>query len=183
MSKLIKINPKPTSLFDLVFVHGLNGDSRASWTEAARLEDSWLAWLAEDAPDIAVWSLSYDNKAVSWHGNTIPLQDRATNVLELLLSNNLGSRPLVFVCHSYGGLLIKQLLRSAADSNEQQKLDLLDNTRGLLFLATPHAGSEKATWFTHYAATRSVRGLSERIVQESSIDIYEPRTDRWIPNR
>ena len=151
MSKLIRINPTPASLYDIVFVHGLNGDGQTSWTEAGRLEDSWLAWLAADAPDIAVWSLSYDNKAVSWGANTIPLQDRATNILELLLSNSVGSRPLVFVCHSYGGLLVKQLLRSGVDSNELQKTSLVNNTRGVLFLATPHAGSDKATWFTHYA--------------------------------
>src|SRR6266404_1813578 len=151
MSQLVKINPGRVLTYDAVFVHGLDGDGLTSWTEAKKLEESWLAWLAADLLDLSLWSLSYDIKALSWRANTMPLQDRATNILELLLSNDLGTRPLAFVCHSYGGLLVKQMLRNGSDSNEPAKLKLVENTQGIVFLATPHMGSDKATWFTHYA--------------------------------
>jgi len=85
-------------------------------------------------------------------GSTLlPLPDRATNILELLLSKGIGKRPLAFVCHSYGGLIVKQILRSAAESSDDEKKRFIQNTRGVVFLATPHAGSEKADWFVRFA--------------------------------
>src|SRR4051812_32467973 len=112
MSQLVKINTDGSSLYDVVFVHGLGGDFRSTWTTAQKLEESWLAWL-RDAGPFSVWSMGYDITALSWRENTMPLQDRATNILALLLSNGVGTRPLAFFCHSYGGLLVKQLLRNA----------------------------------------------------------------------
>jgi len=151
MSSIQKVNPARTSLYDIIFVHGLDGDGIATWTKAGSLAESWLAWLASDFPQTDVWSLSYDVPAFKSGANTVPLPDRAVNVLELLLSNGVGSRPLIFVCHSYGGLLIKQVLRSALDSGITAKREFVEAVRGVIFLATPHAGSEKASWFISYA--------------------------------
>ncbi len=151
MSTIQKVNSEQGSQYDVIFVHGLDGDGIATWTKVKTLTDSWLAWLASDISEIDVWSLSYDVHTFKAGATTVSLPDRAVNVLELLLSTGIGSRPVIFVCHSYGGLLIKQILRSASDSGQIAKRTFLDAVRGIIFLATPHAGSEKATWFTSYA--------------------------------
>lgn len=129
--------------FDLVFVHGLGGEALGTWGFVEGRE-SWRDWLARDHPGARVWSLDYDAAASAWQGSAMPLTDRAANVLPLLQAHGLGERPLVFVAHSMGGLLVKQLLRRA-ESSAREYGRVLEATRGVVFLSTPHAGSPLAT--------------------------------------
>ena len=81
-------------------------------------------------------------------GTAMPIQDRAKNVLECVLGRGeLRGAPLVFACHSLGGLVVKQVLRAAdgrrAYSAETQVF--LDSVKGVVFIATPHTGSMQAT--------------------------------------
>jgi hypothetical protein len=55
------------------------------------------------------------------------------------------SRPLIFVCHSLGGLVLKQALIQASARSENYKA-ILDSTRGVVFMGTPHRGSRTAGW-------------------------------------
>jgi hypothetical protein len=127
---------------DLVFVHGLDGDPFKTWNLTG--DESWSTWLAVDRPDLNVWTLEYDVRSTAWAGRALPLTDRATNVLATLDGSGLGSRPLCFVTHSFGGLLVKQLLRHAIDfANEYESI--VRHTRGVVFLSTPHAGSDLAS--------------------------------------
>ncbi len=79
----------------------------------------------------------------------MPLADRATNVLALLETEGLGERPIVFVTHSMGGLLTKQLLRHARDFGDPNWVKVAGQTRGIVFLSTPHSGSDIAGWVKH----------------------------------
>lgn len=127
---------------DIVFVHGLGGDKHGTWQGP---EDAfWPTWLAEDLPGAAVWSLGYDASSTAWMNSPMSLLDRGANVLERLHADGLGARPLVFICHSLGGLVVKQLLRAADDSRVEPWRRIAQNTRGIAFLGTPHAGSRIA---------------------------------------
>jgi len=71
-------------------------------------------WLARDIPGLAAWTLAYDAPPTNWFGTAMPIQDRAKNVLECFLGcRELRGAPLIFVCHSLGGLVVKQVLRAA----------------------------------------------------------------------
>lgn len=148
---------------DVIFVHGLDGDQHTTWHPAGKPEMFWPAILGRDLPQIGVWSLGYDAHSLLLGGYTMPLFDRANNILALLEANLVGFRPTVFVCHSLGGLLVKQMLRNAStySSEAWQRISL--NARAIVFLSTPHAGSGLASWlqYVHLLLPPSSRSVVE----------------------
>ena len=149
MTQLLKIADWAARVrINVVFVHGLGGHVYDTWRRSAEGSTFWPAWLARDIPGLAVWTLAYEAPPTNWFGTAMPIQDRAKNVLERLLGcHELKGVPLVFVCHSLGGLVVKQVLRAAdgrrANSAETQAF--LDMVKGVVFIATPHTGSTQAT--------------------------------------
>src|SRR4051794_26528826 len=132
---------------NVVFVHGLGGHPYDTWRRGANGGTFWPVWLAEDVRGLSVFSYGYVSPPTNWIGTAMPLLDQAANFLRVLVNEEaLRVGGIAFVCHSLGGLLIKQVLR---DANEQQSnpaiADFLARTRQVIFLATPHTGSGKAT--------------------------------------
>jgi pimeloyl-ACP methyl ester carboxylesterase len=129
----------------VIFVHGIGGDPFGTWRHDTDTENFWPGWLAEDVPYIAVHTLGYDASPTGWLGSTMPLTERAANVLTELQTRELTDAPVVFICHSIGGLLIKELLRHALEMQVDAWRGIADQTRAVIFLATPHRGSNLAT--------------------------------------
>ena len=98
---------------DVIFIHGPGGDAYGTWQHGVGLEAWWPSWIAGDSKRVGVWSLDYDAAPSVWLGRAMRTVDRANNVLALLDAEGFGKRPLFLVCHSFGGLVAKQLLRSA----------------------------------------------------------------------
>ena len=160
MPELVQVSScdNPHRRGDVVFVHGLNGNPRDYWGMGGSY---WPDWLGEDLSDVGVWSLGYENAALKprWFsparlflqgGFAMPLSDRAKNVLLRLELEGLGDKPLVFITHSMGGLLVKQMLRTANDSSHPRWRAILEQTRGVCFIATPHIGSDLAKWASYF---------------------------------
>lgn len=160
---------RDTRRADVVFVHGLMGDPFGTWRHGDTDETSWPHWVAEEFPDVGVWSLGYPAPLSRWptkvrlllglfvqmrastiaKGHAMRLQRRAVNVLDRLAQKGIGQRPLVFVCHSLGGLLVKQVLRAADMSREPGKEAIAESISDILFLATPHHGADLAVLAKH----------------------------------
>ncbi len=91
------------------------------------------------------------------------LPDRALQTLDLMVQKRIGERPLLFICHSLGGLLAKQILRTSSDATDPHKQSVVNQTRGVLFLATPHSGASLASLASSFNSvfrtTISVEGL------------------------
>ena len=129
---------------NVIFVHGLNGSLRESWSTDSP-DGFWPEWLAKDYPQLGIWSVGYDASASRWKGTAMALYHRATNVLAKLDAQGLLDKSMCFVTHSMGGLLVKKMLSNAYDLAPEYK-QFTRNTRGIVFLATPHSGSDLANW-------------------------------------
>jgi pimeloyl-ACP methyl ester carboxylesterase len=144
---------------DIIFVHGLNPTSRdqkafafGTWGGSDASSDFWPKWLYEDLKDggddgpvsVGVWVLEYDSAAMGWVGHTMPLSDRAANILDQFWGDNLGRRPIIFITHSLGGLVVKEILHRGLTENKDDWTPIAKSVRGVVFLATPHSGADFA---------------------------------------
>lgn len=150
MSRIIKVAGWPGQpRANVIFVHGLGGHAYDTWRRKADNDSFWPLWLAEDVEGLAVYTLSYEAPPSNWLGTAMPLQDRAVNVLECLLGEpSLQNGPITFICHSLGGLIVKQIM---LDMHQQkgyrhEAAALLDRITQVVFLATPHTGSRQGSW-------------------------------------
>ncbi|KAH7466543.1 hypothetical protein FOMA001_g16824 [Fusarium oxysporum f. sp. matthiolae] len=132
--------------FDIVFVHGLNLKGKSSHGY-----DTWTAdlnggrrifWpkelLPTSVPNLRVMLLAYNSNIV-WNAAFAGISDHANSLMNELVLKRQESpdRPIIFICHSLGGLVVKQAL--LLEKPEFQ--DAINSTRGLVFFATPHRGA------------------------------------------
>jgi hypothetical protein len=147
----------------VIFVHGLGGGPIETWQQSKECgEDYWPCWLCEDVDrpedgrSIKVWSLDYPSEMIRVmffsDRRMQSLPDRGRNLANVLVTQDLAKRPIIFVAHSLGGLIVKQMLRCSWDARyEDDPLrELAISTRAVVFLGTPHSGT-------------SVANLAERI--------------------
>ncbi|KAK3172205.1 hypothetical protein Dsin_033134 [Dipteronia sinensis] len=93
-----------------------------------------------------------------WSGASLPLQEVSTMLLEKLVAAGIGSRPVVFVTHSMGGLVVKQMLHKAKSDNI---VNLVNNTVGIVFYSCPHFGKQTC----RYALIEELRSNSPRLIE------------------
>ena len=133
---------KPTATIDVVFIHGIGGDPFATWTGGSNDKDAfWPLWLDAAIPEAQVWTAHYPAQLSNWFGPSFPLQKSSIALLDRL-TQKIGDRPTIFVCHSLGGLIAKQMLRASCDLPAREDFRQLGgNIIGMVFLGTPHQGA------------------------------------------
>lgn len=70
-----------------------------------------------------------------------------------------GHRPIIFVAHSLGGIVLKEALIHANNTRELDSVEILDSTKAVVFLSTPHQGSDHAQLGEIARRVASVLGL------------------------
>lgn len=71
-------------------------------------------------------------------------------------TNTIG-RSIIFVAHSVGGVIVKEVLRRSEAENESHLKDILPSTAAIIFIGCPHRASENAKLGD---AVRIMAGLS-----------------------
>ncbi|OBT71259.1 hypothetical protein VF21_09923 [Pseudogymnoascus sp. 05NY08] len=132
---------------DIIAIHGICGDPLKTWThESGAL---WLRdFLPKDINGARVFSFGYDSE-VALTRSLATLDDFARSLLNKIKLERDGkqqSRPLIFICHSMGGIVLKRALAIARLEDEDEFPFLRTSIRGIFFLGTPHNGSDAVKW-------------------------------------
>ncbi|KAJ2972222.1 hypothetical protein NUW58_g9231 [Xylaria curta] len=133
---------------DIVAVHGLNGKARDTWKDEA----SGMLWLEdflpEALPQARIMTFGYDSSLLLSHAKG-RIEDFSRDLLNRLWmlrqSPETKHRALVFVAHSLGGIVVKKALILAHEDNRHYG-DVLSSTIGVIFMGTPHQGSNIVNW-------------------------------------
>ncbi|KAF8530880.1 hypothetical protein BDD12DRAFT_767720, partial [Trichophaea hybrida] len=103
--------------------------------------------LPQDVPGARILVFGY-NSNVAFNVSNQSTREHANALLERLSASRASPqariRPIIFVGHSLGGLLIKQALVNAK-LNWKVYSSIRESTRGLVFFGTPHQGGNGVT--------------------------------------
>ncbi|KAJ5702460.1 tetratricopeptide and DUF676 domain protein, partial [Penicillium malachiteum] len=158
----------------IVLVHGLNGDAFSTWTVEKPKRCFWPGDLLPLLPNARIMTFGYN--ANLFHESVdgriaefaecllaerrTPRRGRGYSRCKFppALYPHMAclthvTRPLIFICHSLGEIVVKRV--QMADMNLQALAvahgrpiyrRISEMTRSIIFLATPHRGSNKANW-------------------------------------
>lgn len=133
-------------VIDVIFIHGLNGHGKETWMHNPTDEETyWPNWLFNDSKYCNVHSVYYKTPSGSLlKGAGVSISEMADQIIDMLHNEGLASKPKLFVAHSLGGILTKQILCNCHQSIQNHKKDILESFKGVIFLGTPHKGSKIA---------------------------------------
>lgn len=171
---------------DVIFVHGLRmarGRPETDWRRRRDPDSFWPEWLQRDFPNVRVAVLSYNAAASRWFGSSMHLEDRAANVLATLRANGVGERPAIFVTHSLGGLVVKEMLLQSRDAPDADDRRVAAECYGVVFLATPHTGSAWANLATGVRALRGSRAITTLLNNDPHLTGLSRRYRNWVDQK
>ena len=151
-------------------MHGLSGSCDTTWS-VGKGDDSAI-WLRDRLPKLLakidvqprIRTFGYDARfAFTRAKSTLETSaiDLLTRIRIMLMDNEDQDRPIIFIAHSMGGLLVKLAINLAHTDNVHYA-DVLTNTKGCVFLAVPFHGADDAFWAEKFS----------RIIKFATMGIY-----------
>ncbi|RKK17486.1 hypothetical protein BFJ65_g7820 [Fusarium oxysporum f. sp. cepae] len=137
---------------DVVFVHGLNGNRERTWTAQGATEPWPKTLLPVALPKARVLAFGYDASVADWRGmvSQSRIGNHSWNLLIALAgyrdNDGTNERPIIFVCHSLGGLVCEDALVISGQRPERHLKNITRSVHGIIFLGTPHHGAGLARW-------------------------------------
>ncbi|KAK4667858.1 uncharacterized protein QC764_704040 [Podospora pseudoanserina] len=150
--KVLHPKKEPTARVqaDVVLVPGLGGHFIKTWQAKDELKTVWPSDLLPDyVTEIRVLSFQY-NTSLNGTMSMLGITEHANDLLNWLYNNREDDepatlRPIIFVGHSLGGMIIKRALY-VARFVQQRYRGIWEASRGVMFFATPHHGLDRNTW-------------------------------------
>ncbi|KAI0860357.1 hypothetical protein F4860DRAFT_479585 [Xylaria cubensis] len=174
--------------FEIVAVHGLAANPRFTWGKnpkgRIKTVDLLENILKNDFQEARILSFTHNS---DWLFDA-PIQS-APAIGQILLDQLIEERqnrsklPIIFIGHSFGGIIIKQAL--CASKPEQ---DISENTRGIIFLGTPHQGTEISDWGALLASLTNFLGSDNTLLlslkrDDQNLSDLETGFRKWIYGR
>lgn len=142
-----------------MLVHGLNGDPQKTWTART----NGVYWPADLLPvslkkqhaNILVYGYNADvystrnDRSASDNFIHVHAQTLIATLTNYRKSEETTQNPIIWVAHSLGGILVKRALLYSNDVRNTAHAALRSiyvSTYGIIFLGTPHTGSDVAQW-------------------------------------
>ncbi|TVY39322.1 putative ankyrin repeat protein [Lachnellula occidentalis] len=141
---------------DIIALHGINGDAYTTFTGPVS-QNLWLRdFLPRSFPGARIYTFGYDAR-VLFSLATGDIGTFANNLLEdvwrVRVERGEKRRPIIWIVHSMGGLVVKKRKETVAKSTKALTIasndptrygDIHSSTTSILFMATPHRGSDHA---------------------------------------
>ncbi|KAI0413187.1 hypothetical protein F5X98DRAFT_391141 [Xylaria grammica] len=136
-------NPK----FEIVAVHGLGAHPEYTWirnrrTHEAQTDEAGTSQKVHLLENLLKTSFP-KARILSFAHNSDWLIDAPVKTAQQIGERLLEQLrlPIIFIGHSFGGIIIKQALCLPKDKVSKEKDHIVEDTSGILFLGTPHQGS------------------------------------------
>ncbi|KAI0132551.1 WD40-repeat-containing domain protein [Xylariales sp. AK1849] len=144
-------SPEKERVVDILFIHGLGGTSRRTWSRNRDLDFLWPQLWLPNEPDFArarILSFGYNaHYASTKHHAALTISDFANDLLFRMKygeggTERMGQVPIIVVAHSMGGLVFKKAFIQGQLNEEYRSITA--SIKSVLFLATPHRGTDLA---------------------------------------
>ncbi|EJP62285.1 nacht and ankyrin domain containing protein [Beauveria bassiana ARSEF 2860] len=178
--------PPEDHKLDIIALSGLGGHAFGSFKERGGshmwLRDSLPKHITDKAtstPMARVIIYGYPSK-VAYSTNVQQIPDITTSFITSLLplAHSRPAKPIIFIGHSLGGIIVKQaLVKLATEKNSKNHESLLCASRAVAFFAVPHSGMEIGA-LKAMAGDRPNSGLIESLSAVNSSALKDLR-DRF----
>jgi pimeloyl-ACP methyl ester carboxylesterase len=163
----------PEAQVDIILVHGLNGHPKKTWRAKGDADDVFwpidLLPAALQGHHANVLVYGYNADVYAMDGNKHPTSDFIHSHAQTLVTTltqyrkRLGTlkNAIVWVAHSLGGILTKRALLYSNDLSSLEQQDyrsIFVSTYAIIFLGTPHSGSDVSKWAV------MLQGMSDVVV-------------------
>ena len=137
--------------------------------------------LQHTIPNARVLTFGYDSHVKHWLGpsvNKSTVYDIAWDFLVSLEANrrqepSWSSRPLVFVAHSLGGIIVKEALRRSHLAPQIHFRMVCESTVGIIFFGTPHGGADPRNFLCNVA---------EKLFKAVGVQVNEQVVNTLLPS-
>lgn len=174
-------------LADVVFVHGLGGASHSTWTHGTRGQPGHFFWpeqLGKKVPQCGVWSVGYGAGITEFGNPGMAIGERGLSLGSQLRLADIGTeRPVIFVTHSMGGLVIKAMIDGCRQHVDPRLEGLVRWTKGIVFCGTPHRGSSFASaakLLSDYFEWAAQEHLLEMVTNAKGLELLHGRFLGWL---
>ncbi|KAI1087793.1 hypothetical protein F5B19DRAFT_497026 [Rostrohypoxylon terebratum] len=128
---------------DIVAVHGIGVHPKDAWVHAST-KSHWLkdtGMLPNKVPNARIIIYNYESYWFGDHAIKQSVPAVASKLLKALcdVRTQCPHRPIIFIGHCFGGLVIQQVYTAASFHHEDYP-GIADSVTGIIFLGTPHHG-------------------------------------------